>query len=412
MRILSGARLILLLAGCMCFVYETRVFAQSSADFREIRRVTATQGESIQAFDLSPDGRLLAVLSESESTHDSWLRILIEDIGTGKGLMNLRLDTGTRPDLQQLPPWYIPHLEFSADQHFLVLQDWVNVRVVNLSNFQVERTFTSASKELNVPFSILGASKNDLFLLTYGTDLPPNWRNKGFNDLVNPHVHNELVDISTGQRQSSWESMDIPQSLSVDGKLAALSEWEGSTPLVEIEMVDAQTGQKLKTLNSGFKFKKPWAPGPAGRVRAKLLDNDEILLGPDEHIDSTGHHSGDALKIVRVSDGQLVREIRPEHFGPTGEIAVSASRRCFALVNWYINPGAAKRDAAPTEPPSLTIYPDPTKGLSYAISPLQVGVTAGLEINPGLEDWQVRIANDASRVAFAGDRDVIVFQRN
>jgi hypothetical protein len=396
----------------MCFVHETTVLAQSSGGFREIRRATGTEGESVQAFDLSPDGKQLAVLSQSESAHNSWLRIVIEDIGTGKGLMNLKIDTGTRPDLQQLPPWYIPHVEFSADQRFLVVQDWVNARIVNLSNFQVERTFTSASKQLNVPFSILGASKNDLFLLTYGTDLPPSWRNKGFNDLVNPHVHNELVDISTGQRQSSWESMDIPQSLSADGKLAALSEWEGSTPLVEIEIVDAQTGQKLKTLNSGFKFKKPWAPGIAGRVRAKLLNDDEILLGPDEHIDSTGHHSGDALKIVRVSDGQLVREVRPEHFGPTGEIGVSASRQCFALVNWYRSPGAAKRDAAPTEPPSLITYPDPTKALSHVISLSQVGVTAGLEINPGLEDWQVRIANDASTVAIAGDRDVIVFQRN
>ena len=90
----------------------------------------------------------------------------------------------------------------------------------------------------------------------------------------------------------------------------------------------------------------------------------------------------------------------------------SASRQCFALVNWYRSPGAAKRDAAPTEPPSLIIYPDPTKALSYVISLSQVGVTAGLEINPGLEDWQVRIANDASTVAIAGDRDVIVFQRN
>ena len=397
----------------MCFVHETRVLAQSSGGFREVRRATATAGESVQAFDLSPDGKQLAVLSQSGSAHNSWLRIVIEDAGTGKGLMNLKIDAGTRPDLQQLPPWYIPHVEFSADQRFLVVQDWVNVRIVNLSNFQLERTFISASKQLNVPFSILAASKNDLFLLTYGTGLPPTGKkDEGSDDLVNPRVHNELVDISTGQRQSSWESSDIPQSLSADGKLAAVSEWEESTPLVEIELVDAQTGQKLKTLNSGFRFRKPWAPGVSGRVRAKFLNDDEILLSPDEHVDSTGHHSGDALKIVRVPDGQPVRKIRLPHFGPTGDITISANRGCFAIVNWYISPGNAKRDLAPTEPPSLLIFPNPLKAFSYMILQSQPNNSSGLEINPGREDWQVRIANNASTVATTGDREVILFRRN
>jgi hypothetical protein len=181
---------------------------------------------------------------------------------------------------------------------------------------------------------------------------------------------------------------------------------------VEVEIVDAQNGQKLKTLNSGFKFKKPWAPGPAGRVIGKFLSDDEILLSPDEHVDSTGHRSGDAFRIVRVSDGQLVREIRPQGFGPAGEIAVSADRHCFAALNWYISPGAAKRDAAPSEPPSLIIFPDPAKALSYTVPLTQPGNNSGLDTNEWLDSWRPRIANNAAAVAIVRDRGVIVFQRN
>ncbi|MGH9472663.1 MAG: hypothetical protein ACRD1M_07950 [Terriglobales bacterium] len=274
------------------------------------------------------------------------------------------------------------------------------------------RIFTSASKQLDVPFSILGASDNDWFLLTYGTGLPSNRRDKGFNDLVNPHVHNELVDISTGRRLSMWESRDIPQSLSADGKLAALSEWEGARPLLEVEIMDAQTGEKLKTLSSGFKFKKPWAPGIAGRVLAKFLSDDEILLSPDAHSDSTGHHSGNVLKIVRVSDGQLVREIHVPEFGPTDEIGVSADRDCFAVLNLYRSPGAAKRDAAPSRPPSLFIFSGLAKTPSYRVPQPQPGNSTGLETNEYLDTWRPRIANNALTVAIAGDRDVVVFQRN
>ena len=200
-------------------------------------------------------------------------------------------------------------MEFSADQRFVVIQAWGSIRVVDIGSLQVVWTFSSNSRELIIPVSIHGASINDLFLISYATKEP--FRGNSFNDLVNPRIHNELVDVSTGQLQSSWESLDIPQSLSADGKIAAVSDWGANNPLVEIEIVDTQTGKKLKTLHSAYRFKKPWRAKPTGRVNGRFLGNDVILLSPDEHVDSAGHRSGETLKLMRVSDGRPQREFRP-----------------------------------------------------------------------------------------------------
>jgi len=417
MRIPSAIRCWLLSVVCGCCVFGTIAKAQSSAAFKIIRRIdsaaaggrSSTPAEAIQAFDISPDGSLLAVLFQSESQHDSWLRILIENVGTGAALMDLKLPTDARPDHWDLPPWYVPHVVFSGDQNLLAVQDWANIRVVSLSSFQIVRTLASKNNQLRVPFSILSAAKNDLFLVSYGK--PGSSKITGYNDLMNPQVHNELVDLATGQAQSSWESVDIPQSLSPDGKLAAVSDWETSSILVEVEIVDAQTGQKLKTLHSGYKFGKPWERVQTGRVIGKFLSDYEILLSPDEHIDSTGHKSGDALRILRVSDGQLVREIRPDNFGPLGDVITSASHDCFALLSWYISPGIAKRDLEPPEGsrPELLVFPDPRKNRSYTISNLSIDALVtnqyfGTTYSP-------RISNGGSVVAVAQDGGVTVFRR-
>ena len=123
---------------CSCCFFGAIATAQSSTAFQIIRRVdtvgekSPASAEAVQAFDISPDGSLLAVLFQSESHQNSWLRILIENVETGRALMDLRLPTGTRPDRPQLPTWYVPH-GAGADPDF-----W-GLRSAKLSGIRVAR---------------------------------------------------------------------------------------------------------------------------------------------------------------------------------------------------------------------------------------------------------------------------------
>src|SRR5207245_4441346 len=102
----------LLFVICGCCDFGAIAKAQSSTAFKIIRRIggavaggrSSASAEAIQAFDISPDGSLLAVLFQSESQHDSWLRILIENVGTGAAFRDLKLSTNARPVHLGLPP--------------------------------------------------------------------------------------------------------------------------------------------------------------------------------------------------------------------------------------------------------------------------------------------------------------------
>jgi len=291
----------------------------------------------------------------------------------------------------------------------VILQDWQSVRIINLASHQLENTFKSANDSLPVPYSIQSASNTSLLLISYGVRGPV--RATNFDNRTHPNVQNELVDISTGQHRSVWESADIPQSLSPNGMLAAVSDWESSNILVEVKIVDTGTGQEVKTLHSGYKFGKPWNVDPHGRVIGKFLTDDEILLSPDEHIDRTGHQSGSGLKVFRISDEKLVREKRPSSFGSMGDVITSASRDCFAILNWHVSPGRLKRDLDPPEGslPLLLIYPDIKNSRTLAISQLSL---ESLKVREYLDRaYSPRLSNRATFVAIAQNGGITVFQR-
>ncbi|HET9132207.1 MAG TPA: hypothetical protein VFO86_14730 [Terriglobia bacterium] len=392
-------RCVLFVLGLACLIQsDATVHAQSSEPFHAVRRFTGKFQESIQAFDISPDGNLLALLFESESAKNGWVRIEIQSLAREMVLKDLKFAVDLRPDEQHFP-WYVPHLEFSADQRFLVIQDSHSIRVLSLANYQVERTFTSPRKELSLPSSIAGAASGDRFLVSYGRNVP---NRSALDTLRSPLNYNELIDISDGSRFPGWESQDIPESISPDGKLALVSDWSENKNLVEIGIVETLTGKPLVKLHSGFAYKKPWDADPVGIVVGRFLSNSEVLLSPDGHFDKSGHKAGKGFKVIRISDGRVLREMRPDYFGPTGDLGTSSNRNTFFSPNVYSSPADARVHDVFDKMPELLIYKDLlSKPKTYRLA------------FPNTEGpfLTARVSNDASVVAVGLEEGITIFQR-
>ena len=353
----------------------------------------------IEAFDLSPDGKLLALLVElNTATPKLWL--VVKNAKTGATVKELSLGS---PGPYRVN--YAPHVRFSYDQKFLVVQDMQNVRVLETAGYTVARTIPQPSVQgATVPVSIQPASGSDVFVISFNTgERPP------FEVGIDPVVV-EIVDVAETKKIPMGQTSDIPQAISPMGALLAVADWNTETPLLSVQILNTQNGMKIGDLNGGFKFPQENAAGDVlGEVMGKFLSEDEFFLTPNESFDAGGNYAGNSIKEVRIADGSTVREFTPANYGPTGEIAVSADRRWFAAVSAYISPAnLAKRVDTPAGGASDLL--EFSLARSTPVATVKISAN-GLETSMSGEVLRPVISGDGSLIAVAQDGGVTLFQR-
>ncbi len=109
-------------------------------------------------------------------------------------------------------------------------------------------------------------------------------------------------------------------------------------------VMDARTGAGIKSIPVSFGFKKWESDAEKGSVTARFLDNDQVVVTPDNMTDHTGHHSGTSMVVINISESRVVREIMPKNFGPTGELAVSPDLGHFAVYSHNVSAVAKLSD--------------------------------------------------------------------
>jgi hypothetical protein len=235
----------------------------------------------------------------------------------------------------------------------------------------------------------------------------------GSEQNLNPRFHTtavqvEVVDISSGAILGEWASEDVPQAISPNGDLVAVSSLQAQQGVLPLSVVDVH-GQKVTELTGGYSFKDADQSKPLGRVIGLFMGSQELLLAPDENVDPTGHHSGESVQLVSMA-GKVEQSIKPRHFGSTGELAASADEKTALALSWYVPARAlAHEGALPASTPEILVL---GRGVSLHLDSAIPIEGLGLRGGGWLENRRPRLSSDGSVIAVAQRSGVTVFSRN
>jgi len=348
----------------------------------------------IASYAMAPEGKEIAVLVLQGPEIEAPLWLMTKDLATGRVLSSRNLGPSKFPDAG-----FALQVLYADGNKLLIVQDLRTVRIFDAKSLAVIRTIGSVGDQ--PPLFVLASSRSGIIVCAFGSPVDAS----GVH--VTP-VRLNVINVDTGRVLSDWQADDVPQAISADGNLIAISAAQVEDGILPLNIFDKE-GKPVTRLTGGFAFRKPVnLNSPAGRVRGIFVGDRRVLLSPDDNVDQSGHHSGDDLKLVNLANRQVEQEIKPRHYGPTGEITISGDQSKVLVVSWYIpadvyrNP--EKRFPKNSTPSALVFKLGTGLGLDAEI-PIS---GSGLNLSGWLEARRPQFSFDGSEVAFAKDNGVSV----
>jgi hypothetical protein len=302
---------------------QSKLTARLTAEVAPSSLPEGTKDSRITAFDVAPDGSHLGLL------YVTWpsfaLSAAIWDIRSKAVVEHARIGL----EAVRAPSAHLvdDEVTFTADKKYLLALGLGKVWILDASTCAVVRSIDSPRSEPGPPVHIL----------TVGSAVAVTYK-QGYNQF-----YVGLFEIPSAKMITGWQSSAFPQSFSPDGKLAVGPDAEhyNQGGVKNLLVMDARTGVGIKSIPVSFGFKKWESNAEKGSFAARFLDNDEVVVTPDNMTDHTGHHSGNSMEVINISKSRVVREITPKNFGPTGELAVSRDLSHFAVYSHNVS-GFAK----------------------------------------------------------------------
>jgi hypothetical protein len=295
--------------------------------------VLADHGQTAQvrAFDIAPDGSAVAVLYASwgSSPHPvgAELWVAVWNISSDKLVWKHKLGADTTSGAARIHD--VKDLIFTADQKYLLALAVKSAWCLDAKNGGTSVSIAPPADFAGTPIQI-SAMTGATAAITYSQD-------------ERSSFYTQLIDASSQRKITGWTTSAIPQSFSADGKLAVtVVPTDGA---VDLQVIDTSSGRTLRTLRVAVNSGKGHSRESISAV-ARFFDDDHVVVAPSHRIDHSGKPPAYGLELIDVSNGQLVREISPQYFRPTGELVVSSDRNRFAVVSVY----ARERDVLVDSP--------------------------------------------------------------
>jgi hypothetical protein len=281
----------------------------------------------LRAYDLSPDGQTLAIVTTplalfNQSEADSCLAIW--NIAT----QQIQQSVGVTVRQSLVGSGFSPQVLFVQGGKKVVLQNQDTIAVYKAEDLTQTHLINPPKGEFKTPLQVLYASESDQLFVAFGT---PRKDHKYVDAWQNI---SEVVDVTSADVRGAWKLDDIPLSISPDGKWVALSDRANVSGYIGVMLFDVTSGQNVRLKDPQFGFK---ATGNIlGRLIPQFLDNDKLLVGPNSDFVQNGRDSEAGIKIISVPQGAVLSEIKPKHFGSMGEFAVSGTHSSFATISQSI----------------------------------------------------------------------------
>jgi hypothetical protein len=381
------------------------VKARSEDSLMISRRVDETSLRSlidnpiIQSFDLAPDGKTLAILAVAGTRAAAPLWLVTEDVQKQHIVASRELGPSTFPS-----GGFVAQVLYTGDQQYLVVQDLQNIVVLDSTSLAQIRTISAPSQSAQTPVFAIGAKNRDVFAFAFGV-----------SPKFDPHIHQtpvqiKVVDVSSGDDLGNWAAEDVPQSVSPDGSLIAVSSWKNARSVIPLAVFNTK-GRKMAEIAGDFSFRKVKnESSPIGRVIGLFLDSQELILSPDQNVDQSGNHSGDMLQRVKIASKQTEETIKPHHYGPTGELAISGDLKTFVAVSWYL-PASVTSDGhgvLPDSSPEILVF---DHGAKTRLEITRTIRSLGLKSTGWMENRRPRLSFDGNVIAIAQDNGITVLTR-
>jgi hypothetical protein len=383
-------------------VQPALVAAQSSVSLARTARIDESSlkglinDPSIWSFDIAPDGRAIALLAAAGSKVDAPLWLVTEDIRTNRAIASRELGASVWPMAD-----FAPQVLYAADRRNLIVQDLKTIRIFDSETLKLVRTIRAPSIGPATPLFVISASNADVLVCAFGSE-----------EKFNPRCHTTrvqvlMVDIRSGERLAEWACEDVPQSISSDGGLIAVSSSEPQRGVLPLRVVDTN-GHKVAETTGGFSFKHADPSKTTGRVMGLFVGPRELLLTPDQNFDKSGSSSGDGLQLVKLTGDQIEVEetIRPPHYRATGEMATSADHKTIVALSWYVPDRLLVHEGVmPNVLPEMLVL---RRSASLHVDAARPIDGYGLRMSGRMENRRPRISSDGSVIAIAQDTGVTV----